>query len=213
MTTIENVIRSVRHRVQNDKDYLGNSETRTKYVIIDRLLRSLRWDTEDPEQVQLEFMTGNSTKKADYVLFKRGIEKPAGVVEAKLLPPDEINKYKERTKQKNQAIKHRHARLQKGGEVNQQDTLFDGEVWSGLKQAHETQLKKYVHDLDLRAEYGILTNGNDWWIYDLKKYDLGNGVSAFAKAVIAETSVLYDDPPKPIEVLNLIRRDIRWPSL
>ena len=134
-------------------------------------------------------------------------------MEAKFLPTDEINKCKELHKQKDQAIRHRYEMLREGGEANERDTLFDDEVWSGLKQAHETQLKKYVHDLDLRAGYGVLTNGNDWWIYDLKKYDLGNGVSAFAKAVIAETSVLYDDLPKPAEVLNLIRRDISWPSL
>ena len=212
MPTLQDIISTVRHRVQTNNGYLGNSEIRTKYVLIDPLLRALGWNTGDPAQVQLELSTGNSTKKADYVLFRRGIKKPVGVVEAKLLAADEISKFRERMHHVDVAIVNRFESLQKGV-VNERDTLFDGETWSGLKQAHEIQLKEYVHDLELRAGYGILTNGDDWWIYDLKKYDLGNGVSAFDDAVIAGTSVLQDNPDKAVGVLNLIRRSVSWPGL
>ena len=62
MPGIENIrraVQSVRNRVQRDNGYI-NSEIRTKYVLIDPLLRALGRDTADPARVKMEFRCPNA---------------------------------------------------------------------------------------------------------------------------------------------------------
>ena len=50
---------------------LLNNELLTRYVLIDPLLRALGWDTENPEEVWVEYrVTSKRRKRADYVLFR-----------------------------------------------------------------------------------------------------------------------------------------------
>ncbi len=148
---------------------MGNSEVRTKYVLIDEggILT----------QVQLEFETGKSTKRLPFIpQFK----KPVGLVEAKLLPQE--TQFREFANQKDQAVAIAFRELQSPIGVGAPPiTLLPENEWAALKKANEGQLEGYVKELELRAGYGILTNGDGWWIYDLKK-SLGNGVSALADA-------------------------------
>lgn len=213
--TLETAIRSVRRCALNDKDYLGVYEFRTKYVLIDPLLRALGWDTGDPRQVQLEFETGTSAKRADYALFKPGVEKPAGLIEAKVLNPKAISQFKEREGRVDASPAAAFERLRSPvvSEPLPKSNLFDAEEWAGLKRAGVEQLEGYVNELQLKAGYAILTNGDDWWIYDLKKYDLGNGVSKFDDSLAGETSVLDDGPRKSAEALARLRRNRKWPGL
>ena len=214
MPTTQEIIRSVRNHVANNNGYLGNSEVRTKYVLIDPLLRVLGWNTDNPAQVQLEFETGNSTKRADYALFTPQFKKPVGLVEAKLLPQEKISQFREFANQKDQAVAIGFRELQSSiGSGPPPTILLPDDEWSALKKANEGQLEGYVHELQLRAGYGILTNGDDWWIYDLKKYDLGKGVPVFADALVRGASVLFDDTQKVAGVLRLISRDRSWPNL
>ena len=82
-------IRKLRSRVQDYRDYLstGESETRTKYALIDPILRSLGWDTEDPAQVKLEYGMDHKredARRVDYALFQPGdSSKPHILIEAK----------------------------------------------------------------------------------------------------------------------------------
>ena len=200
--------------MENNNGYLGNSEVRTKYVLIDPLLRVLGWNTDNPAQVQLEFETGKSTKRADYALFIPQFKKPVGLVEAKLLPQEKITQFREFANQKDQAVAIAFRELQSPIGVGAPPiTLLPENEWAALKKANEGQLEGYVKELELRAGYGILTNGDGWWIYDLKKYDLGNGVSALADVLVREASVLFDDTEKVVEVLGLISRNRAWPNL
>ena len=57
--TIRRAVQSVRNRVQRDNGYI-NSESRTKYVLIDPLLRALGWDTADLARVKMEFRCPNA---------------------------------------------------------------------------------------------------------------------------------------------------------
>ena len=60
---------------------LGANEIRTRYALIDPLLRELGWDTSDPSAVIPEYSSGSG--RADYALLSAG--KPAIMVEAKKL--------------------------------------------------------------------------------------------------------------------------------
>ena len=213
MPTLQQVIMSVRRLVENDKDYL-RGEHRTKYVLIDPLLRALGWNTGDPAQVKLEFETGKSTKRADYALFKRGYENPVGLVEAKLLPIEKILEFKKFAKQRNSRTSADFNRL-KWSDTSAwpKMTLFNPDEWAALKKANEGQLEEYVQELRLKAGYAILTNGDEWWIYDLEKYGLGNGVSEFADSMTAETSILTADAKEAAEVLSFIQSKRKWPGL
>ncbi len=75
------VIEKLRERIENHRDKLNQSEALTRNALVDPLLRTLGWDTEDPALVMPEYKLGNGF--ADYALLTDG--KPAIVVEAKKL--------------------------------------------------------------------------------------------------------------------------------
>ena len=77
-------IESVRDRIKAFPDKLRKSEALTRYALIDPVLRSLKWDTEDPTQVQPEFSTEQG--RPDYALLWN--KKPYVMVEAKSLNGD-----------------------------------------------------------------------------------------------------------------------------
>ena len=125
---VEAVIQRVAGLVLRSSDvFAGNGkEYRTRYYVIDPVIRSLGWDTENPSECEVELDTGKG--EADYVLLISRNSKREGVVliEAKSLDAD----------------------------------LFK----------HEDQLKDYIDALCRRntgPEVAVLTNGRDWWVYDL----------------------------------------------
>ncbi len=83
------MIRQLRSRAQDHWEYLstGERETRTKYALIDPILRSLGWDTEDPTQVRLEYEVDpkrEDARRVDYALFQNtDTSKPYILIEAK----------------------------------------------------------------------------------------------------------------------------------
>ena len=70
-------------RIEQHRDILSRSETKTRYSLIDPLLTALGWDISDPAQVQVEYNTPGAGY-ADYALFA-GQPTPQVVVEAKKL--------------------------------------------------------------------------------------------------------------------------------
>ena len=71
---LSRVITQLRFRVQNHGDYLSSvDEARTRYTLIDPILRALGWDLADPSQVKVEIDIDmlSAVKKADYALFKK----------------------------------------------------------------------------------------------------------------------------------------------
>ena len=73
---------TLKERIDVHRDALGANEIRTRYALIDPLLRELGWDTSDPSAVIPEYKTRQGDI-ADYALLKAG--KPAVMVEAKKL--------------------------------------------------------------------------------------------------------------------------------
>ena len=74
-------IERLRSRITQHDEHVGAHETRTRVILIDPLLRSLGWDTEDPEIVVHEYRAGSL--KLDYALVDQG--EVIGIVEAKAL--------------------------------------------------------------------------------------------------------------------------------
>ena len=78
------VIGKLQERMGRDKyrHDLLNNELFTRYVLIDPLLRALGWDTENPEEVRVEYrVTSKRRKRADYVLFRN--KEAVALIEAK----------------------------------------------------------------------------------------------------------------------------------
>ena len=72
---------TLKERACVHRETLSANETRTRYALIDPLLRELGWDTSDPSDVVPEYRPGS--KRADYALMSAG--SPAIMVEAKKL--------------------------------------------------------------------------------------------------------------------------------
>ena len=75
------LVETLRERITAHRAVLSQSETRTRYALIDPLLKELGWDTSDPAMVVPEYSSG--TGRADYALLSNG--RPAMMVEAKKL--------------------------------------------------------------------------------------------------------------------------------
>lgn len=75
------LVEKLRERIDAYGDRLHKSESLTRYVLIDPLLRELGWDTENPTLVIPEYKgVGGS---ADYALFSG--DKPLMIVEPRAI--------------------------------------------------------------------------------------------------------------------------------
>ena len=81
LNQLSETIERLRARIEQHGDHIGGHETRTRVILIDPLLRSLGWDTEDPEMVIHEHRVGSL--KVDYALFSEKML--IGILEAKAL--------------------------------------------------------------------------------------------------------------------------------
>ena len=82
----------LKNRIDEFGPYLEESETRTRQVLIDPLLKALGWDVSDPGSVELEHqiekpLAAKGYQRADYALLNaRGA--PMAIIEAKRLGED-----------------------------------------------------------------------------------------------------------------------------
>jgi hypothetical protein len=89
METLEQALEIVRQRIAQQRDYFAQSETAVRGQLLSPILKSLGWDTEDPDQVQLDaHMKGGGVP--DYALLKDGGK--VMIIEAKCLGAD-LNKH------------------------------------------------------------------------------------------------------------------------
>ena len=77
-------IEELKSKISDHRASISSSESRTRQVLIDPLLRVLGWDVTDPTQVNVEYSAGQG--RVDYALF--GAQGPVAVVEAKRLGLD-----------------------------------------------------------------------------------------------------------------------------
>ena len=138
-----------------------------------------------------------------------------GLVEAKILTPEQITRLKERIRRHDSNIIAGFERMRSPNTAPQQagrEILFGPEEWAALRKANEDQLEEYVRAFNMTSGYGILTNGDEWRIYDLERYATGPEKDGMTETLSGETSVLFDDQEKTTETLETIRYDRKWPG-
>ena len=148
----------------------------------------------------------------DYTLFKQRPERLVGLIEAKSLQPDQTPRLRERARRQDQNVINAFEALRSPATHKPQAGRGDEETWATLKKANGEQLQAYVQELEMRAGYAVLTNGDAWWVYDLEKYRLGEDSQELANALDSETSALFDRVDKTVQTLDIIRYDRRWPG-
>ena len=81
---LNELVGTLKGRIEQHRDMLSKSETATRYALIDPLLTALGWDLQDPGQVRMEYHTGGGF--ADYAMLSGGsASRPRLVIEAKKL--------------------------------------------------------------------------------------------------------------------------------
>lgn len=75
------LVETLRARIDEHGALLSQNEMRTRYALIDPLLRELGWDTSNPSEVVVE--DGSGDGRADYLLLAEG--NPLMIIEAKRL--------------------------------------------------------------------------------------------------------------------------------
>jgi len=81
MQSLLKVLEQIRQHIEVHGGRLSSNEMLTRYALIDPLLRTLGWDTEDPDQVEPEFSVQKG--RPDYALRHEG--QPFILIEAKPL--------------------------------------------------------------------------------------------------------------------------------
>ena len=206
---ISDTIKTIRNRVRQNGQYI-TSELRTKYTLIDPLLRALGWDTADPYRVRMEYRFEQTKLIPDYVLFKA--RRPAGILEAKALDTQQRPRLELNTAWDEQEIKNNFQKLQRGENITETKlNPYNKDTWTSIKQTDERQLEEYIQEIGLTSGYAILTNGDKWRVYDLAKYNTMEQTEPLRNAITGETSLLLDDPRRTTETLSLLRYDRSWP--
>ena len=181
---IANLIRQLRYRVQHHGDYLSSvDETRTRYTLIDPILRVLGWELSDPSQVKVEIDINVSTAvmKVDYALYNTGSgERPWTLVEAKRLDPRQIERFRNMQSLKQNELASSWEAFNapttqsdsRWSELNSQNfeekTAIHEKSWSQLSRVNRVkQLSDYVSGFGMVEGYGVLTDGDEWSIYDI----------------------------------------------
>ena len=202
-------ITSIRNRVRSHPEYF-TSELRTKYVLIDPVLRSLGWDTADPSRVSMEARFDQTNLIPDYALFRQGAL--AGLIEAKSMDTSQVQTLTFSEDWRQHQIREGFQKLQRGEDLQKTSpNLFHKDQWETLKQPNEKQLETYVRETRLKTGFAVLTNGDDWWIYDLAAHAVMEPNSPLRKALTAETSLLLDEIQKVTKTLTLLSHDREWP--
>lgn len=164
--SLKDAIQSASRLVDAHGEYIASLEVRTRYALVDPILRALGWDLTDPSQVQIEYETKTDQPKpcrVDYALLPTG--KPVILVEAKPLPEKYLAIHRANREEKTTILKEAWEKLLLGLEIpNARPAIA---MWQDIMEAHETQLKEYIEQLQLGSGYAVLTYGVEWRISDL----------------------------------------------
>ena len=211
------MIRQLRSRAQDHWEYLstGERETRTKYALIDPILRSLGWNTEDPTQVKLEYGVnpdGEYARRVDYALFLgKESSKPYILIEAKGLMTENAENAR-RLHGKLRELETDRAKKWElfsggGGLATFDDNRLtakyeDGGMFPGMRKEYLAQLSGYTRAFYMERGYGVVTNGDAWVIYDMS---LPGGIKQEPIASISLLNV-EDSIHACVSALNILRR-------
>ena len=173
---IETEIRKRKSRLRKHRNLEWN-EYKTRYYLIDPILRSLGWDLSEPAQVLVEDSVVNRDRPDYKFLGANADDVPLMVVEAKRIFRSDIEYI--------------------FSSQEPDEEVYD--VWVEYSEEDISQLQKYVSDL--RVGYAVLTDGNAWCIWDLREgNDLAQGSwSAYVWA-------FCEDLPYVSDALKTLRR-------
>jgi len=193
--SLRDAIMAASWRVDVHGEYIASLEVRTRYALIDPILQALGWNLSDPSQVRLEHETTKRPKspRVDYALLST-TGKPVILVEAKLLHEEYVAIHKANREEERARIENAWGIFQIGGEIPNAPPIIA--MWRDIMEAHETQLKEYIEQLQSGSRYAVLTYGADWRISDLA--ESGNRS--------ATVNILFDSPSRCEEELGVLRR-------
>ena len=193
--SLRDAIKEASRLVEAHGEYIASKEVRTRYALIDPILQALGWNLSDPSYVQLEYETKDQPKppRVDYALLST-TGKPVILVEAKPLHEEYVAIHKANRAEDRARIKKAWEILQCGDEIPNAPPIIA--IWRDIMEAHETQLKEYIEQLQIGSGYAVLTYGADWRISDLA--ESGNRS--------ATVNILFDSPSRCEEVLGVLRR-------
>ena len=165
ISAVERSIRDIRAVIREwDGLDLGHwAEVHTKYGVIDPIIRSLGWKTDDPKECYPEYTryVEGQARWADYALFGRPNMRAIGNYE---IAPDVI-------------IESKPLRSSLANDVRQ------------LQSYAETDPK-------MRTGVAVLTNGGEWWLYDVSKR------GTFANKLVDQVNILEGSQRTSAQVLN-----------
>ena len=195
MSLLRDAIKEASRLVDAHGKHIASFEVRTRYALIDPILKALGWNLNDPSQVQIKYETRTDQSKpprVDYALLSTG--KPVIHVEARRLPQDYVDKHKANREEERARIKDAWGNFQRGAQIPNAPLIIA--KWREIMEEHEAQLNGYIEQQQIGSDYAVLTNGADWRISDLA--ESGNRS--------ATVNILFGSPSRCEEVLGLLRR-------
>ena len=202
--SLRDAIKEVVRQIGEHGDYIVvTHEMRTRYAVIDPILKALGWDLANPSQVKVEHVVEVSGERVDYALFSKG--KPAVLVEAKKLSPAQVNSWKKNWAKEKRRIQDDWKRLGSGEPLRRlKRNSWQADLKLALTADEIEQLEGYVKGLRLTEGYAVLTNGAEWIIYDLSIR--GKGVS-FDKKEVSNVNILsLHSLDECVKALGVLRR-------
>ena len=209
MAKLRTTLRRIRNRVCECPEYFSSiDEMRTRYGLVDPTLRALGWHTDDPTSVRVEYDMPNSSEKVDYALIG---DDSIAIVESKKLDPDKAEPFSiawkaeqsAKPEQLTRAWKHFADPTAPPPIKSTMRVIYD-EDWrqSRFIRAHEDQLESYVDALGMEAGYAVLTDGDEWHIFDLAQRS-----GSLSQSPAISTSILFSlDTDEVVAALDTISR-------
>ena len=197
MSLLRDAIKEASRLVDAHGKHIASFEVRTRYALIDPILKALGWNLNDPSQVQIKYETRTDQSNPDdrvyaYALLYTG--KPVIHVEARRLPQDYVDKHKANREEERARIKDAWGNFQRGAQIPNAPPIIA--KWREIMEKHEAQLNGYIEQQQIGSGYAVLTNGADWRISDLA--ESGNRSDT--------VNILFGSPSRCEEVLGVLRR-------
>lgn len=139
---VEKAIRDVRRTIRSG--WIPGHETRTRYVLIDPIIRALGWETHDLKQCEVEYEQ-EFKGKVDYALFDRHKE-----IEFEEVDFEEDEEFEDDLEFEDPVILIEAKNL--GNDLTNTEYV--------------QQLAEYCDEIDYGL--GVLTDGRYWHLYDLE---------------------------------------------
>ena len=150
------------------------------------------------------------TRITDYALFQSNRDEPLGLLEAKTLPKAELEALMLSRKERDPAGAFQELR-ERGDITERSSPLLDTETLNSLKETDESDLEGIVRKWGITGGFAVHTNGADWYVYDLRTFNLGMGCNSLREARITMTNILTDTADRAALTLHRVRRLSRWP--